>query len=228
MPFKKTNMILPIFIIVLLLALYIFTTNSANRTNKIKDTFRMTSLNNDRSWANGVNSMNGVNGMNGVNSMSGVNGMNGVNSMNGVNGMSGVNGMNGVNSMNGANGRNGENDSTNNSIINNKIRIINRDNSLLQQYIKSDSSNNEKEHFDMIGSFENNSSNNEKGHFDTITTVPITTVPITTVPIANTLINNDKYKGYNNYVSLRTDSYAPVTSIGKQLITPYASYPIAS
>ena len=205
MPFKKTNMILPIFIIVLLLALYIFTTNSANRTNKIKDTFRMTSLNNDRSWANGVNSMNGVNGMNGVNSMSG------------------VNGMNGVNSMNGANGRNGENDSTNNSIINNKIRIINRDNSLLQQYIKSDSSNNEKEHFDMIGSFENNSSNNEKGHFDTITTVPITTVPI-----ANTLINNDKYKGYNNYVSLRTDSYAPVTSIGKQLITPYASYPIAS
>ena len=61
MPFKKTNMILPIFIIVLLLALYIFTTNSANRTNKIKDTFRMTSLNNDRTWANGVNSMNGVN-----------------------------------------------------------------------------------------------------------------------------------------------------------------------
>jgi hypothetical protein len=37
MPIKKTNMIVPIFIIVLLLALYIFTNNSVNRTNKIED-----------------------------------------------------------------------------------------------------------------------------------------------------------------------------------------------
>ena len=107
-----------------------------------------------------------------------------------------------------------DSDSINTNIINNKIRIRNRDNSLLQQYIKSDSSNNEKEHFHMDWL----STNNNDEHIDAITTVPI----------ANTLINNDKYKGYNNYVSLRTDSYAPVTSIGKQLITAFSSYPIAS
>lgn len=106
-----------------------------------------------------------------------------------------------------------DSDSINTNIINNKIRIRNRDNSLLQQYIKSDSSNNEKEPF-----YAQTFTNDNDGHIDAITTVPI----------ANTLINNDKYKGYNNYVSLRTDSYAPVTSIGKQLITAFSSYPIAS
>ena len=42
-------------------------------------------------------------------------------------------------------------------------------------------------------------------------------------------ISSDKsYEGYNAYVDLRKDSYANVTSIGKNLITPYVSLPVAS
>jgi hypothetical protein len=178
MPFKKINMIIPIFIVILLLALYIFTkspVNSINRTdligpaNIIKDTFI---VHNNKSDNNSKND--------------------------------------------------------NNSIINNKIRIRNRDNSLLQQYIKNDNLpiNNKKEQDpkEFQKMLRDNLEQNVSDVYDTLKNISTST----SVPIANTLINNDKYKGYNNYVSLRTDSYAPVTSIGKQLITAFSSYPIAS
>lgn len=183
MPFKKINMIIPIFIVILLLALYIFTkspVNSINRTdligpaNKIKDTFIV--HNNNKS----------------------------------------------------DNNKNDNSKNDNNSIINNKIRIRNRDNSLLQQYIKDDNLpiNNKKEQDpkEFQKMLRDNLEQNVSDVYDTLKNISTST----SVPIANTLINNDKYKGYNNYVSLRTDSYAPVTSIGKQLITAFSSYPIAS
>ncbi len=172
-----------IFIIVLLLALYIFTNNSANRANN--------SVNRANNSVNRTN--NSVNRANKIDTFRA--------SLLNSDGI-------GVRMREDDDDDDKDSDSINTNIINNKIRIRNRDNSLLQQYIKSDSSNNEKEHF-RIKWFSTNDA-------------------ITTVPIANTLINNDKYKGYNNYVSLRTDSYAPVTSIGKQLITAFSSYPIAS
>lgn len=36
---------------------------------------------------------------------------------------------------------------------------------------------------------------------------------------------NDTFNGYNKYPSLKNDSYANITSIGKSLMTPYISYP---
>jgi hypothetical protein len=183
MSFKKTNMIIPIFIVILLLALYIFTKspvksiNLIGPANKIRDTFIVHN-----------NSDN--------------------------------------NNNNNNNNNDDKNDNNSNSIINNKIRIRNRDNSLLQQYIKNDSlpitnkrEQNPKEFQKML---RDDLEQNVSDVYDTLKNIS------TSVPIANTFINNDKYKGYNNYVSLRTDSYAPVTSIGKQLITAYSSYPIAS
>ena len=38
----------------------------------------------------------------------------------------------------------------------------------------------------------------------------------------------NKFSGYNQYADLRNDSYANVTSIGKNLIVPFTSYPVAS
>jgi hypothetical protein len=186
MPIKNTNVIVIIFIILLLLVLYIFTNNSVNRANN--------SVNRANNSVNRVN--NSANHTNKIDTF-----------------MAALLNNDGV-GVRMREDDDKDSDSINTNIINNKIRIRNRDNSLLQQYIKSDSSNNEKEHFQMGWL----STNNNDEHIDAITTVPI----------ANTLINNDKYKGYNNYVSLRTDSYAPVTSIGKQLITAFSSYPIAS
>jgi hypothetical protein len=39
---------------------------------------------------------------------------------------------------------------------------------------------------------------------------------------------NKTYDGYNKYPNLKGDSYANVTSIGKNLMTPYISYPVPS
>ena len=36
------------------------------------------------------------------------------------------------------------------------------------------------------------------------------------------------YDGYNKYNDLRKDNYANVTTIGKNLIVPYTSFPVAS
>jgi len=40
--------------------------------------------------------------------------------------------------------------------------------------------------------------------------------------------NDIGFKGYNNYVDLREDSYAPVYSIGKSLLVPYTDFPVPS
>ena len=34
--------------------------------------------------------------------------------------------------------------------------------------------------------------------------------------------------GYNNWENLRESSYANITSVGKSLLTPYTSFPVAS
>ncbi len=112
--------------------------------------------------------------------------------------------------------------------MNSKIKIKNRDNSLLQQFIKNDNTSNNSRQKDQNAKefqkmLKDDLEKNVSDVYNTLKNIPSSA----SIPIANTLINNDKYKGYNNYVSLRTDSYAPVTSIGKQLITPYASYPVA-
>ena len=39
---------------------------------------------------------------------------------------------------------------------------------------------------------------------------------------------NKTYDGYNKYPNLKGDSYANITSIGKNLMTPYISYPVPS
>jgi hypothetical protein len=39
---------------------------------------------------------------------------------------------------------------------------------------------------------------------------------------------NQTYDGYNKYPDLRTDSYSNVTAIGKNLMTPYISFPVPS
>ena len=194
MSFKNSNMIVLIFIIVLLLALYIFTKNPTNRvivnnpSTIIKDTFK----------GNRTNRTNNANNANAT-----------------------------TNNAN-ANARNSDNNSTNGSNINSKIKIKNRDNSLLQQFIKSDNtSNNSRQKEQNAKEFQkmlkDDLEKNVAEVYNTLKNISSSA----SIPTANTLINNDKYKGYNNYVSLRTDSYAPVTSIGKQLITPYASYPVA-
>jgi hypothetical protein len=109
--------------------------------------------------------------------------------------------------------------------MNSKIKIKNRDNSLLQQFIKDDTSTNtntkkkEQNAKEFQKMLKDDLEKNVAGVYDTLKNISTPVIP-------NTIINNDKYKGYNNYVSLRTDSYAPVTSIGKQLITPFASYPL--
>ena len=133
-----------------------------------------------------------------------------------------------------------QNDDSSN--VNNKIKITNRDNSLLQQFIKNDNVNNlqTSKNMNMDSPDKQKEKEFQKGIREDIEEdVNMTLIKLkdisadasigikTSVPLADTLINNDKYKGYNNYESLRKDSYAPVTSIGKKLITPFASYPIA-
>ena len=187
MSFKNPNMIVLIFIIVLLLALYIFTKNPTNRvivnnsSTIIKDTFKGNRTNTTTNATTNANTA-----------------------------------------------RSSDSNSTNGSNTNNKIKIKNRDNSLLQQFIKSDNtSNNSRQKEQNAKEFQkmlkDDLEKNVAGVYNTLKNISSSAY----VSTANTLINNDKYKGYNNYVSLRTDSYAPVTSIGKQLITPYASYPVA-
>ena len=44
----------------------------------------------------------------------------------------------------------------------------------------------------------------------------------------NEITINDTFPGYNKYPNLKTDSYANVTSIGKNLMTPYISFPAPS
>jgi hypothetical protein len=129
------------------------------------------------------------------------------------------------------------------SNVNNKIKITCRDNSLLQQFIKNDNVNNLQviENMSTQDTDKQKEKEFQKSIRDDIEKdVSASLIKLkdisadvsigikTSVSIADTLINNDKYKGYNNYDSLRKDSYAPVTSIGKKLITPFASYPIAS
>jgi hypothetical protein len=119
--------------------------------------------------------------------------------------------------------------------MNGKVKIKNRNNSLLQQFIKDDTSTstgtstkkkeqNAKEFQKML---KDDLEKNVAGVYDTLKNISTSVIPNRIVTDNKYKVNNDKYKGYNNYVSLRTDSYAPVTSIGKQLITPFASYPVA-
>jgi hypothetical protein len=191
MSFKNSNMIVLIFIIVLLLALYIFTKNPTNRvivnnpSTIIKDTFQGNRTNTATTNTATTNATNRTG--------------------------------------------NSDNNSTNGSNTNSKIKIKNRDNSLLQKFIKNDNmSANSRQQEQNAKEFQKMLKDDlEKNVSDVYNTLKNIPSPVVSVPTANTLINNDKYKGYNNYVSLRTDSYAPVTSIGKQLITPYASYPVA-
>jgi len=42
------------------------------------------------------------------------------------------------------------------------------------------------------------------------------------------ITTNQTFDGYNRYPNLKGDSYANVTSIGKNLMTPYISYPVPS
>ena len=197
MSFKKSNMIVLIFIIVLLLALYIFTKNPTNRvivnnsSTIIKDTFKGNRTNTTTNATTNTNTTTNA-------------------------------------TTNANTARSSDSNSTNGSNTNNKIKIKNRDNSLLQQFIKSDNtSNNSRQKEQNAKEFQkmlkDDLEKNVAGVYNTLKNISSSAY----VSTANTLINNDKYKGYNNYVSLRTDSYAPVTSIGKQLITPYASYPVA-
>jgi len=197
MSFKNPNMIVLIFIIVLLLALYIFTKNPTNRvivnnsSTIIKDTFKGNRTNTTTNATTNANATT-------------------------------------TNAATAAAARSSDSNSTNGSNTNNKIKIKNRDNSLLQQFIKSDNtSNNSRQKEQNAKEFQkmlkDDLEKNVAGVYNTLKNISSSAY----VSTANTLINNDKYKGYNNYVSLRTDSYAPVTSIGKQLITPYASYPVA-
>lgn len=197
MSFKNPNMIVLIFIIVLLLALYIFTKNPTNRvivnnsSTIIKDTFKGNRTNTTTNATTNTNTTTNA-------------------------------------TTNANTARSSDSNSTNGSNTNNKIKIKNRDNSLLQQFIKSDNtSNNSRQKEQNAKEFQkmlkDDLEKNVAGVYNTLKNISSSAY----VSTANTLINNDKYKGYNNYVSLRTDSYAPVTSIGKQLITPYASYPVA-
>jgi hypothetical protein len=203
MSFKNPNMIVLIFIIVLLLALYIFTKNPTNRvivnnsSTIIKDTFkgnRTNTTTNATTNATATTTNATATTTNAATTAA----------------------------------RSSDSNSTNGSNTNNKIKIKNRDNSLLQQFIKSDNtSNNSRQKEQNAKEFQkmlkDDLEKNVAGVYNTLKNISSSA----SIPTANTLINNDKYKGYNNYVSLRTDSYAPVTSIGKQLITPYASYPVA-
>ena len=198
MSFKNPNMIVLIFIIVLLLALYIFTKNPTNRvivnnsSTIIKDTFkgnRTNTTTNATTNATATTTNATATTTNAATTAA----------------------------------RSSDSNSTNGSNTNNKIKIKNRDNSLLQQFIKSDNtSNNSRQKEQNAKEFQkmlkDDLEKNVAGVYNTLKNISSSA----SIPTANTLINNDKYKGYNNYVSLRTDSYAPVTSIGKQLITPYA------
>lgn len=119
-----------------------------------------------------------------------------------------------------------------NSNVNNKIKIKNRDNSLLHKLTNSDSKDKDTDKQNAKLFQKGIREDIEKDASKTLIKLKDISEDESTglktyVPIADTLINNDKYKGYNNYDSLRKDSYAPVTSIGKKLITPFASYPIA-
>ena len=209
MSFKNSNMIVLIFIIVLLLALYIFTKNPTNRvivnnpSTIIKDTFKGNRTN---TTTNATTNANANNAATNANTAAATN----------ANTAAATN-------ANTAAARSSDSNSTNGSNTNNKIKIKNRDNSLLQQFIKSDNtSNNSRQKEQNTKEFQkmlkDDLEKNVAGVYNTLKNISSSAY----VSTANTLINNDKYKGYNNYVSLRTDSYAPVTSIGKQLITPYA------
>ena len=199
MQFKK--LVILIFILLLLVALYIFTTTNNNNITSI-------------SPKNSIIPINSINTINSIN----------------------VKREDTFKS-------NMQNDDSSN--VNNKIKITNRDNSLLQQFIKNDNVNNLQTSKNMNMDSPDKQKQKEKEfqkgiREDIEEDVNMTLIKLkdisadasigikTSVPLADTLINNDKYKGYNNYESLRKDSYAPVTSIGKKLITPFASYPIAS
>ena len=200
-----SNMIILIFIIVLLLALYIFTNNPTppvivnNTSTIIRDTFKGNKPNN-------VSKNNSTNNTNTNN-----------NSAN-------TNNTNNTNSTNNNNNNSTNNNSTNGSIMNGKVKIKNRNNSLLQQFIKDDTSTGTKKKEQNAKEFQkmlkDDLEKNVAGVYDTLKNISAPVIP-------NRIVTDDKYKGYNNYVSLRTDSYAPVTSIGKQLITPFVSYPVA-
>ena len=44
----------------------------------------------------------------------------------------------------------------------------------------------------------------------------------------NQSVINQQYDGYNKYPNLKTNSYSNITSIGKNLMTPYTSFPVPS
>jgi hypothetical protein len=97
---------------------------------------------------------------------------------------------------------------TDNQIIDNKIKLVNKKDSLLQKMIRDDL---EKDDKNVLTTLEH--INDDKKEM---------------VYSRDGADNDNKYKGYNNYVNLRTDSYAPITSIGKQLITAFDDLPVAS
>ena len=95
---------------------------------------------------------------------------------------------------------------TDNQAIDNKIKLVNKKDSLLQKMIRDDL---EKDVKNVLTTLEHINNDDKK-------------------EMIYRGDNDDKYSGYNNYVNLRTDSYAPITSIGKQLITAFDDFPVAS
>ena len=102
---------------------------------------------------------------------------------------------------------------TDNQIIDNKVKLVNKKDSLLQKTIRDDL---EK---------------NVKGVLVTLEQINNDKKKIVRRDDGYSADSDKKYKGYtgyNSYVNLRTYSHAPITSIGKQLITAFDDFPVAS
>ena len=99
---------------------------------------------------------------------------------------------------------------TDNQIIDNKVKLVNKKDSLLQKTIRDDLEKNAKSVLVTLEQI-----NNDKKK-------------IVIRDDTNSTDFDKQYKGYNNFVNLRTDSYAPIESIGKQLITAFDDFPVAS
>ena len=92
----------------------------------------------------------------------------------------------------------------------NKVKLVNKKDSLLQKTIRDDLEKNVKSVLVTLEQI-----NNDKKK-------------IVRRDDGYSADSDKKYKGYNSYVNLRTYSHAPITSIGKQLITAYDDFPVAS
>ena len=99
---------------------------------------------------------------------------------------------------------------TDNQIIDNKVKLVNKKDSLLQKTIRDDLEKNVKSVLVTLEQI-----NNDKKK-------------IVRRDDGYSADSDKNYKGYNSYVNLRTYSHAPITSIGKQLITAYDDFPVAS